>query len=253
MPDALGDPTPDLWIESSDPNDSPGPGPDPLDASSIVLTAGNEQIDLGLVGAPLPADARAFVFYMTLDLTGVAVASGPAFRLSDTHSIEDSSRLRLPRQPLRQVLMRLTQRPLRQQPPKGLPFLLHPREPPISGGGRKARGMPQIHSSQDQFNRNVPVSSLHPRPRRARHGWGPSSRAWGSSSPKTRLGGLQNWDQDVPYVVPIHSGVGCVTLGQSPWDMDISSGFRKGWVYLWDGAKADLGRLGEVQAHVRSR
>lgn len=215
------------------------PVQDPNDANAIVLTAGNERIDLDWGAISIPADASCMAVYMTQDVTGVGVAQRPTvpaqriinfnrrFITNVTSTTQVTTGFALPDNA---ILYDNT-------PPKGCRYCFVYENRLFLGGGPDSTWYWSDPFLPDQFNRTFANLSLV-RAQGGRDMGGFEFANYAVLQTEDQTWGLQHVDLDVPRLVPIAPGIGCI----APWAACVGDGFAvwpaRDGIYAWDGGRA---------------
>jgi hypothetical protein len=215
---------------------------DPNDSNSIQTTAGNERARIDWTAISIPADAGSIVIYRTQDLTGINVAqragvpaypvynlnrhSMIAFTTFDDGSIGTGFIDGAPQAVLYDNL-----------PPKYSRFCFIFENRLVLGGGPGSGWYYSDPFFPDQFNNTFQFLQFV-RAQGGRDMGGVEFAGWGVFFTEDQTWGAQNLDADEPYLIPIHSGVGCV----APWAVTVGDGWliwpARDGIYAWDGSKA---------------
>jgi hypothetical protein len=215
---------------------------DPNDANSIVTTAGNEVARVSWAALTIPADASSLIVYRTQDLTGVQVGQRstvpayPVYNLTRAgiavaSVFDDGSLGTSPIDGAPQALL------YDNLPPKNCRYCFVFENRLLLGGGPENTWYWSDPFLPDQFNRTFQFVSLS-RAQGGRDMGGCEFAGWGVLHTEDQTWGVQNLEQDVFTLIPIHSGVGAI----APFATAVGDGYMiqlaRDGVYLWDGSKA---------------
>ena len=221
---------------------TPGVGADPLDANSVVTTAPNGQVQVGWAAITIPANASALVIYRTPDLTNVAVAKRglvPADAIFCLNRSTFTTSTTMTDSPgVQPIIAGAPPATLYDNlPPPGCRYAFVFENRLLIGGGPEGTWYWSDPFLPDQFNRAFQFLSLT-RALGGRDMGGCEFAGWGVLHTEDQTWGIQNLDQDVFTLIPIHSGVGSV----APFATAVGDGvliqLAKDGFYLWDGSKA---------------
>jgi len=213
---------------------------DPNDANSIVTTAGNERVRIDWSALSVSSSVSCIIIYRTQDLTNVNVAQRDAvpaypwvnldrFYLITTTTWDDTGGAFIDGAAQAVLYDNL--------PPRGSRYCFIFENRLVLGGGPGSGWYYSDPFFPDQFNNTFQFLQFV-RAQGGRDMGGVEFGGWGVFFTEDQTWGAQNLDADVPYLIPIHSGVGCV----APNSIAVGDGWliwaARDGIYAWDGSRA---------------